>query len=58
MYEDLTEELKEELMSAREVISNMPVENHDATNYVKNLGRRKRNQDLEKYRQSARMSIA
>ena len=58
MYEDLTEELKEELMSAREVISNMPIENHDATNYVKNLGRRKRNQDLEKYRQSARMSIA
>ena len=58
MYEDLTEELKEELMQAREVISNMPIENRDATNYVKNLGRRKRNQDLEKYRQSARMSIA
>ena len=58
MYEDLTEELKEELMQAREVISNMPIENRDATNYVKNLGRRKRNPDLEKYRQSARMSIA
>ena len=58
MYEDLTEELKEELIQAREVISNTPLDHKEATNYIKNLGQRERNQDKEKYRMSARMSIA